>query len=162
MVFHANYDHHPNTVNTPNYHRTRNEIRKSAGKSLETVQPEKSKIIGGEDINVGAMAFKIYQFLCINAYNEYFKNIFDEKVSSKVLHHFSFASIDDDSLNLSLPYINSHKSLLCDLVDNDQLTTWAINAIWFLPKIVHYLFADTRNLPVLKMANNVTCQNFAV
>ena len=103
-------------------------------------------------MNVEQMAFGICPFLYTTEYYDYCRNLFDGTVSSKVLRHFSFVSMDNESLHLLLPYMSSHKSLLCDPVDNDQLKTWAINAIWFLPKSIHYLYMDKENQHLASMS----------
>ena len=64
-------------------------------------------------------------------------------------------------MHLSLPYIKSHKSLLCDPAEGDQLTTWSVNAIKFLPTIIQHLYATKDNLPLVDRATNVTCQQVA-
>ena len=113
-------------------------------------------------MNAEQMAYKLYPYLCTNEYLTYCGDPFNKEACSNILGHFSFVSKNDENLHLSLPYTNSCSSLLSDPTDNNQLTTWAINAIWFLPQNIHYLYAEKGNRPLSQMATNDTCEQFAV
>ena len=65
-------------------------------------------------------------------------------------------------VTLSPPFLNSYKSLLSDPKENWQLTTWSMNAIYFIPRIIHLLFAQKEDRPLDEMAENPACYEFAL
>ena len=145
---HHHYNHLPNTSNADRFPQTNIQSIKVARDNLAAAEVSKLNAVGNEHMNAEQMAYKLYPYLCTNEYLTYCGDPFNKEACSNILGHFSFVSKNDENLHLSLPYTNSCSSLLSDPTDNNQLTTWAINAIWFLPQNIHYLYAEKGNRPL--------------
>ena len=156
------YVHRPNTSKAARFVKTKFQSATDAKKSLAIAKETILKSIDNEKMNVEQIAFEWYPYMKTEEYRAYCKAPFREEHRSNVIRHFTFPSIDDARVALSPPFLNSYKSLLFDPKEISQLTTWSMNAIYFIPRIIHLLFAQKEDRPLDEMANNQACYEFAL
>ena len=118
--------------------------------------------VNNADMNVEQIAFKFYHYLATEEYCAYCKDPFCDENRSNVLRHFTYSSVDDEEVTLSPPFLNSYKSLIFDPKEPSQLTTWTMNAIYFIPRIVHLLYAQREDRPLVQMPRHPICCTFAL
>ena len=153
-------NHTPNTTGHV-FSQTTIATKASANKKINDA---KVKLTNQKDehlVNIQVEAFGIYPFLCEQGFNEYCRDPFNPENEKTVVDHFSFSAMLDEKITLTLPYVNSVKSLLQDPQNKDQLNTWSINAVYLLPKLIHYLWADRMHTTLVDAASSSECQQLS-
>ena len=130
-------------------------------KKIYQEEQKRAEVVGENQNHICVDAFGVYSFLYQDAFNEYCKNPFSIENENNVIEHFTFPAVLDENVTLTLPYVNSHKGLLQDPIDSSQLNTWTINAVYLLPKVIHYLWADRMNTTLLDAASSSECQQLS-
>ena len=103
--------------------------------------------------NVESKAFKIYPSLFKEVYIRFTGNPTDEVVQNLVKKHYSFPAVDNPDKTLSPPFLNTSE-LLIGAKKQTTISTWVINAAWFIPFICHYIWADLKNKPVAEVTGD--------
>ena len=133
-----------------------------AKKKIAVARTKKAAAKDEEGVNVEAQAFGLYQYLVEEEFKAYCSDPFNEENEKRVVKQFSFPAMENKDVVLSVPYVNSHKSLLQNPPEITQLNTWTMNAIFFLPKVIHFLWSDQMNKPLDGAASSVECQQLAL
>ena len=83
-------------------------------------------------------------------FENYCKRPFDENTNMEMKELWTFPVVGDDKKTIKPPFINKFSTLVNNPGPHGTkaLNTWIANTCWFLPKIVHLLFADKLNKPV--------------
>ena len=156
------YVHRPDTSKAARFVKTKFQSPPQAKESLAKATDKKLNSIDNDAMNVEQIAFEWYHYMATEEYRDYCKAPFRDEHRSNVVRHFTFPSIDDAKVTLSPPFLNSYKSLLFDPKESWQLTTWSMNAMYFIPRIIHLLFAQKEDRPIDEMAEDATCYEFAL
>jgi hypothetical protein len=98
-------------------------------------------------------AFTIPPILFDDEFADYCKAPFQEAVSSKMKARLTFEALEDPELELAPPFINSFLTMSIYTGKNGikGMTTWMVNTCWFLPKIIHILYAEKHNLTLAEV-----------
>ena len=83
-------------------------------------------------------------------FENYCKRPFDENTNKEMKELWTFPVVGDDKKTIKPPFINKFSTLVINpgTHNTKALNTWIANTCWFLPKIVHILFAEKLNKPV--------------
>ena len=98
-------------------------------------------------------AFTLPAILFDDDFDDYCKAPFQEAVSSKMKAKLTFKALDDANIELAPPFINSFLTMTMFTGKNGikGMTTWMVNTCWFLPKIIHILYAEKHNLTLAEV-----------
>lgn len=98
-------------------------------------------------------AFTLPKILFDDEFTDYCKAPFQEAVSSKMKAKFTFKALDNAEIELAPPFINSFLTMSMFTGRNGikGMTTWMVNTCWFLPKIIHILYAEKHNLTLAEV-----------
>jgi hypothetical protein len=156
------YVHRPDTSKAARFVMTKSQTPTQAKDSLAKANETILNSVDNEDMNVEQTAFEWYPYMKTEEYRAYCKAPFREEHRSNVVRHFTFLSIDDPNVSLSPPFLNSYKGLLLDPKKSSQLTTWSMNAMYFIPRIIHLLFAQKLDRPLDETTEDQACYEFAL
>jgi hypothetical protein len=116
-----------------------------------------------------AIAFKINPIVFDDDFVEYAASPFDESASDKCEQLLSFKCFYEEGDNLtnrssnSPPFLNTFQSLVVAPVEGPTcLTTWMLNKIWLLPKIIHIILAEVEHVSLGKIANTAFAKDLSL
>ena len=95
-------------------------------------------------------AFPGFRDLHKKEFIDYCTDPFDARNEQEIIKCLSYPAVENASLTLSPPYLNTFDSLAKGPGNGDFIKTDYANAILLLPKIIHYLKADESNTIVTK------------
>jgi hypothetical protein len=83
-------------------------------------------------------------------FENYCSKPFDDNTNKEMKELWTFPVVGHDKMTIKPPFINKFSTLVNNPGPHGTkaLNTWIANTCWFLPKIVHILFADKLNKPI--------------
>ena len=157
-----NINFRPNVSGAATFLRTSAKTKVEAKKMIVKAQDEINGMQDWSKDHVESKAFKIYPFLFNDVYIQFALNPMDEEVQNSVKEHYSFPAVDNPDVRLSPPFLNTSDTLLIDAKKQTTISTWVINAAWFIPFICHYIWADLKNKPVAEVAEDKHLQQLVL
>ena len=156
-----NVIHRPRIPETCTFKMTVEEKKASAISKIDDAKVKIASLVDSQGMTPETEAFGILPYFCSREYSDYLSNPFGPNEEENFKRQFTYFAMDDGSVKISPPFLNSNASLIQDPTSSEHLNTWTINGAYFIPKIVHYLYADSVNKPFKNANEDGTCYKMA-
>jgi hypothetical protein len=139
-----NITHRPNTKRKTPINRTTFKTVNEAKKEMK--KAEENSVLFAYPPNVEQMAFKSNPYSFTEDYENFAQDPNNIQFQKKVLDFYTYPAHDATEVRLSPPFLNTTLGFLGEKAIT--ISTWAINAAWFIPFICHFIWADLKNVPI--------------
>lgn len=113
------------------------------------------------------MSFKLPNVLFQEAFREYCIDPFNKTVSEKMRESLSFKTIEEEVdvvPPIKPPFLNTYQTMTLHPGKKGMkgMTTWMANTIFYLPRIIHILYAERNNKTLKTVGEDKTVQELCM